>query len=79
MRNCFIDIEGGTRARPNIDNERVPPKDGDGCQVRRTSGESFLPPTSSQNLQDGHQEADIGDHEDQATEYSYSFSQDQKH
>lgn len=47
--------------------------------MRRASRESFPPPISSLDPQDSHQDANIGDHDDEATEHSYCSSQGEKH
>ena len=46
--------------------------------MKRTSRESFPPPIGSLDPQDGHEDANIGDHDDQATEYAYCSNQGEK-
>ena len=55
--------------------KKSPIQDGDNYQVRGAGGQSVLPPMSNLDLPDGHQDANMGDHHDQATEDSCRSSQ----
>ncbi|KAK7796929.1 hypothetical protein U0070_009655 [Myodes glareolus] len=78
VTECFL-LASMAYDRSNIDEEEHFIQDGDSCQVKGTSGEGFHSSVSGLDLQDGCQDAVLGDGDNQTTEHICCLIEDKKY